>query len=195
MVETQLGKPNPIFDPLTTFYSCCTWECFVKASSPHSGLSHLKIQQKKSFPNWDSSNWCIQNSRFQMLLFFRSLKIIPREVVPAPNLPEFRKNLDNSLRHYVIFGVVLCRAGSWTLLSLRDLSNWGYFGIPRILWASNHAKMPNTWAPCSINCSDVNIRCNLVVYGVQCSSQNPICCPNSPVWAAVELIIFLKSGN
>lgn len=34
MVETQLGKPNPIFDPLTTFYSCCTWECFVKLQVP-----------------------------------------------------------------------------------------------------------------------------------------------------------------
>ncbi|RMC06728.1 hypothetical protein DUI87_16172 [Hirundo rustica rustica] len=37
---------------------------------------------------------------------------LPRKVVTAPNLTEFRKSVDNALRHMMgLLGMVLCRAG------------------------------------------------------------------------------------
>ena len=39
---------------------------------------------------------------------------LPRVVVMAPSLPEFKKCLDNAPRQMVWFWVVLCGARSWT---------------------------------------------------------------------------------
>lgn len=56
---------------------------------------------KESFPNWGYFYWCAQNCKFQLLWCFLSL--YSEEVVPAAVLPEFRKNLDNSIRHMMGF--------------------------------------------------------------------------------------------
>lgn len=55
--------------------------------------------------------------------------ILPRAVVTAPSLREFKKRLDSAVRHMVrTLGVVLCRAGSWSLMM-----TWVPFNLD-ILW-------------------------------------------------------------
>lgn len=61
--------------------------------------------------------------------------MLPREVVRAPSLTEFKKSLENALRHMVwqLDGVV---GGSFIALCHGSVSGWGLTGYKRVMAAA-----------------------------------------------------------